>query len=422
MNKDFSRIFKNFTGLSVVQSLSLILPFIYIPYATRIIGVENFGVVEYCVNYVVYFTCIINYGFYYSATKRVSINREDKEKLGEIISDVILTKFSLFIILSILYVILLFSVDFFKNEIRAFSFAYLALVNAVIIPWFFFQGREEFKTIALIMFVVKIISIIYVFNFINEKEDYPFLVAVNTLPESLLGILSFFIIKIKYKIKVKINLRSVKLKNILIKNFYVFANDFVALLYVNSIVFIAGLQLTKSALGSYTAAYKIVLIIQTLLLSAFVKAAFPFFTKLYKDNELEFFKKHKKLASYFLSGLIVISLTTFFLSRLIIKIIFGAEYYEAIPILRIFSLLPFFIGFGLYYGWVGLVVIDKQKILFKIGLVYGFLVITTLILFKNNINLLGLTFMRIFVEILLSTTIYIFFKHQKRKNLTNIEK
>ena len=61
-------------------------------------GAETYGLVIYAQAVVMYFVILISFGFNLSGVKLVSLYRENKEKLGEIISSIFIIKFYLFII------------------------------------------------------------------------------------------------------------------------------------------------------------------------------------------------------------------------------------------------------------------------------------------------------------------------------------
>ena len=91
-------LLNNFTNLSVLYILNLLIPFIIYPYLIRVLGAETYGLVIYAQAVVMYFVILISFGFNLSGVKLVSLYRENKEKLGEIISSIFPIKFYLFII------------------------------------------------------------------------------------------------------------------------------------------------------------------------------------------------------------------------------------------------------------------------------------------------------------------------------------
>ena len=83
-------LFSNFSNLSVLYSLNLLIPFIIYPYLIRVLGSETYGLVIYAQAIITYFVILIGFGFNLSGVKLVSKNRNNKQELGKIISSILI--------------------------------------------------------------------------------------------------------------------------------------------------------------------------------------------------------------------------------------------------------------------------------------------------------------------------------------------
>jgi len=136
------RLLENFLSLSVLQGVNYILPLITVPYLVRVLGPEKFGLLAFIRAFVQYFAILTAYGFGFSATRKISICREDKERVSEIFSSVILIKSGFMLISFFVLTALVFAIPKFNTERMVYLFAFGMVVGNVLFPVWFFQGME----------------------------------------------------------------------------------------------------------------------------------------------------------------------------------------------------------------------------------------------------------------------------------------
>src|SRR4051812_10374668 len=121
---DYKNLFSNFISLSVLQVVGFALPLIVLPYLIKVLGIEKFGLVFFAQALISYFMVFTDYGFNLSATREISVNRDDKEKISIIFNSVLTTKIILGIIGFIILSILILFVPKLHNESLLFYLSF----------------------------------------------------------------------------------------------------------------------------------------------------------------------------------------------------------------------------------------------------------------------------------------------------------
>ena len=131
---------ENFLSLSLLQAANYILPLITLPYLIRVLGAEKYGLVIFAQAFTHYFIILTDYGFDLSATRDISIHRDDKAKVADIFNSVLLIKFSIMSAGFICFLILVFSFQRFSEEWPVFLLSYGVVLGNFLFPLWFFQG------------------------------------------------------------------------------------------------------------------------------------------------------------------------------------------------------------------------------------------------------------------------------------------
>lgn len=194
-------IINNLIFVGLVQVFGLLAPLITYPYLVDVLGMELYGAVISAQVLVSYATLVIEFGSNSICAKNISIYRDNKSKLSEIISSVLTTRFILWIGCFFIYTSIVLFVPAYREYLVLFLLSYLMTTNELLFPQFYFQGIEKMKTVSLLNILVKAVFILFVFLFVKQKSDYLIVPAMYALGFALAGIIALYIIFKKHKIK-----------------------------------------------------------------------------------------------------------------------------------------------------------------------------------------------------------------------------
>ena len=143
ITSDKKKLLKNWGALSFLQASNYLFPLITLPYIVRVLGPEKYGLVNFAAAFIGYLVTISDYGFNLSATKEISINRDNKTDINKIFSSVIFTKVFLgfLSVVFLVAIVHLFNI-FYKNE-ELYYITFGIVVGNILFPQWFFQGVEK---------------------------------------------------------------------------------------------------------------------------------------------------------------------------------------------------------------------------------------------------------------------------------------
>lgn len=274
--RGYRRVIANFFSLSLINGVSYLIALFLIPYLLHILGEERYG--SYLFIYVIaqYIMLVGNYGFKFSATRLVSVHRDDKHKINEIFNATMWARILLTVpavLVGFIAVYLLMDAD----DVLMYLFALGMVFGDILIPSWLFQGMEQMKYLTITTVVSKLVFALLIFVFISSQEQYVYVLLLHSFGYLASGVLSI-VLAIK-QFGIKLGLATFAgIKEQIKDGWNVFVSNIGMELYRNSNVVLLGIMVGDAAAGIFGAVEKLVKAIQTII-NALPMAIYPYVSR-----------------------------------------------------------------------------------------------------------------------------------------------
>ncbi|MCF2908824.1 flippase [Pseudoalteromonas sp. DL2-H2.2] len=348
----------NIAAMTGLQIATYIIPFVTLPYLTRVLGVDEWGKIAFAQVVVQFLTILVDYAFSWSATRDVAVARDSKSQYSSIFWS---TFFAQLLLLGISFIIVA-ALGAFVNwesiDAQYLLVASISLVGQLLFPQWLLQGLENLKALAVIQVASRCVLILPVFILVSGPQDAKLALFIQSVSGVIAGIFTFaYFYKKKIVIWVKPSFSSVY--QVLRQGTSLFLSKVWIALYTNCVPFLLGVVAGHEAVGFYKLAERFRTAAQSLL-RPFAAAIFPRMSHLQNSNEAEAGKLLK------ISLMLVIgiggsaSLSLFLLSEYLVLLLAGEAFLAAVPVLEILSIVPLVVGISNVLGTQ--VMIAKGKV------------------------------------------------------------
>lgn len=368
-NKTAKTLFANFTYLSILEIIGLLLPLISYPYVIRTVGADNYGVVVFCQAIIAYVVIIINFGYNVSATRKISENRTNVFKIREIYSSIVYQKLLIF---AICLVSGLFVLIFLKYDYSVILLGFIGLcIQEVFFPTWLFQGLERMKFITIITFVAKCSCLILIFLFVHDKKDYACIPVLYSIGGFFTSVLSVIILKKKFDIYF-VKVSKYRMKEDFLESLPFFTSRLSAIVMERGNVLVIGTFFSYDMVAIYDFCAKIVSILKT----PFSLVAQVIYPNVAKSKNMLLVKKSIKIVLLF--GAFV-CLFVYLFAPNIILLLSDTSMLGAVSILKIMVLYVPIVGISYLFG-ASVLVVKGYSREYNLSVVYSVLLYILMLL------------------------------------------
>lgn len=350
-SKDGKTVFTNFGYLSLLQIAGYVFPLITMPYLARVIGADGFGKIAFASAIVVWIQTISDWGFNLTATRDVAQNRNNKEKVSRIFSNVLWARCILTILSGLILLFVVLVVPYLRENADIIFVTFLLVPGYILFPEWFFQAIERMKYTTIFNLIIKLIFTISVFIFIHKREDYLIQPLLTTIGYLLCGIGALYLILKKwgytlYKPEWAEILKTIR------SSTDVFINNLMPNLYNSFSVMLLGFFGGSTANGLYDGGNKFPTIFYQFQ-SVLSRAFYPFLSR--RPDRHSFYAK-LNIGSAMIGAIFLIAI-----SPLVIKVMLGDEFGKSVIVMQILSFSVIFLAMDYTYGTNFLIINHKEK-------------------------------------------------------------
>lgn len=346
---------KNGIWMYFLQFFDAVVPLFTLPYITRILGKEGYGVFSVALNMILYLQVVVEYGFGMSATRKTTLicagsgtkpadakepghccDKERKPKsvfepgdgklLNRLFTSVWISKGLLFAGCSMFLGIYCWICRAEAERCVCMAVLMPCLLGSCFQVNWLFQGLQDMKFISLTNIAARTISVICIFSFVHRKSDLVLYCVLYAGSPLLSGILGFLVSAVKYRIRfVKVSLHDVVQE--LRDGFYVFSTQLSAKVFAAVGITFLGMFAPYSEVGMFSAIQKITNIM-ILAWTPITQVLYPVSSGRVSEDFVSGKEFVFRIRRYILPVFAALALMVALIARPLIGVMFGAEYAE----------------------------------------------------------------------------------------------
>ena len=396
-----NKLVKNTIMLYGITIAKIVFPLITLPYLTRVLSENIYGSVAFVKAFMSYAQLFIDFGFVLSATKSITLARDNKAKMGQILWNTILEKCLLALVSFLILLCCIITIPLLK-EFAIFSILYfVSIVLSIVFVDFYFRGIEKMEMVSVPYVISKSASTIFTLVLIKSDGDIFWIPILEIVGNLLAGLVVLYFLS-KEKLPFIISDLKTIIQDLKTSSVY-FASNFATTFLGSFTTIVSGLALSAENIAYWSV---------TMQLVSAVKVMYsPITNSLYPHMILEPRRKTINKTLLIFMPIIVVGC----ISSSIMAIIGGSKYAIASTTLKYLVPVLFFSFPGMLFGWPTLGAIGKERQTTITTMVSAISQVSLLIflLVMHRVSLYSLAISCCIAEFILLFTRYYYYRKYK---------
>lgn len=320
----------------IKQLLAIAFPMITFPYATRILGVETYGVYTFSYSILNYISYIAAAGILRYAVRECAKVRDDRKKFIKLVNEIytinILTTILSFVFL--FFILIIPAMTIYRPVILILS---LSVIFTTLGTDWINNAFEDYFFITIRYIFSQLVALCLLFIFVKSSADIMSYSFITIIGGVIANVMNIFHINRTLKIHPKLVFSYKKLKKHIKPILYLFVCTIATFIYINSDITILRIYSDNLHVAYYGVATKFYQLVKDLINAAFIVIMPRIAYDLSKNKELV----NKKLNTVLNITIIVIfpcSIGLFFMRNSLITLFSGSAYLPASTSLAILAI------------------------------------------------------------------------------------
>ncbi len=336
--------------------MSLVFPLITFPYSSRVLGPVYIGKVNFAQSIVSYFALVAALGISTYAVRESAKLRDDRKNLSVFVKEVFSLNMISTVIAYILFTLALVVVPSFGAYRELLCICGASILFATLGMDWLYTGLEKFKYITIRSIAFQFISLILLFVFVRNQNDYLKFAGISVVSSVGSNICNF--IHARYFIDLRVKVQG--LKKHLKPVFTLFAMSAAVSIYTVLDTTMLGFIKGDEAVGIYTAATKINRMV-IMMITAATAVLLPRLSYYADKDRNEFLRLANKAVQFVVMFSVPCAAGLFVLAEPAVILFSGEQFLPAIPVMKIMNAVIVFISLGCLMGGNVLISAGKEK-------------------------------------------------------------
>jgi PST family polysaccharide transporter len=343
-----SRLVDNIVALYVVHFANYLLPLIIVPYTVRVLTPSGYGLGAFALSFAGFFGTIADYGFSYTASRAVAVNRNNRQEVSRIASQVVFTKAIMLANCAWAFWLLTWVVPKLRGNGLVMWMGFLQVAVSSFSPFWLYQGLEELRFSSRVNLAARVAYVPLLFLFVHRPAD----VWKWMVLQAIVAAISTGILWVHAWLRLGVGWvrpRWTDLHAQLHEGLSLFISQAAVKLYTGGNTFILGMFTNVTMAGYYSAAERVVQAVLALL-GPVTQAVYPRASQLAATSRKAALQLTRRVLLFMGSAGFGMSAGLLIAAPWFMPILLGARFLPSITIMQILSPLPFLIALNTVLG------------------------------------------------------------------------